>query len=244
MRRYLTAKQSGNLPKGWSPAKLEEKIQAEYDIIEKALRENTDLFNTGGMVYANNGAFITAASKGTDRRLAMLTDGEYVVREPYAKKYGGILNAINTGHFDRGGAPQYLANGGIVGAKYYTGGGMTSGGSGVPGVSNSVQTVNGQITVDKQVGGLIKSLTDNVGEIVGGLTLQAGGLVKQYAEQLEKFNVGGHVDITSNINHNVQHYGAGGGVSKEAAIQEANNMIAQNLFKQTDGAMGSNGTVS
>lgn len=245
MKRYLGIKRGNyGLPKGWTEEKLNEAIEKEYSIIEQALSESSSLFNSGGIVYANNGAFISAASKGSDRQLAMLTEGEYVVSKPYAAKYGGLLNAINTGHFDRGGAPQYLANGGIVGAKYYSGGGMASGGSGVPGVSsNSIQTVNGQITVDKQVGGLIKSLTDHVGEIVGGLTLQAGGLVKQYAEQLEKFNVGGHVDITSNINHNVQHYGLGGAVNNDVAIKEANNIIAQNLFKQTDGAAGSNGSI-
>ena len=52
--------------------------------------------------------------KGTDTVPAMLTPGEFVVNKSATEKHGGLLNAINTGNFAKGGKVSYYATGGLV----------------------------------------------------------------------------------------------------------------------------------
>jgi len=90
---------------------------------EKTKLKTAQTKSRGGLIYANNGAFIDAKPKGKDTNIAMLADGEFVVNDEAAKKNLPVLQAINDGHFNRGGIVSYLANGGIVGPKYYATGG-------------------------------------------------------------------------------------------------------------------------
>jgi TP901 family phage tail tape measure protein len=89
-------------------------------------------YSKGGLVYANNGAFINANNGTTDDTPAMLTKGEFVINRQATKKHMPLLNAINSGHLNRGGIVNYLANGGIVGPQY-----LAAGGRSMASISNS-----------------------------------------------------------------------------------------------------------
>ena len=73
----------------------------------------------GGVVYASNGALITARSSGSDTVPAMLSEGEFVVNRQSSQKHAPLLQAINSGHYDHGGMVNYLNNGGIATTKYF-----------------------------------------------------------------------------------------------------------------------------
>lgn len=99
------------------------------------------MYASGGLVYANNGALVPSLAQGTDTVPAMLTPGEFVVNRESSQQHMPLLNAINSGHFNRGGIVNYLANGGIVAPKYYAEAGLVSGGSGGgSGVSNDISS--------------------------------------------------------------------------------------------------------
>jgi curved DNA-binding protein CbpA len=87
-------------------------------------------FNKGGIVYANNGALISAKQRGSDTVPAMLTPGEFVVNRQAAQHHMPVLQAINSGHMNHGGIVKYLAQGGAVAPKYYAAAGMVSQGGG------------------------------------------------------------------------------------------------------------------
>jgi TP901 family phage tail tape measure protein len=97
--------------------------------------------SNGGLIYASNGALMSAQSKGTDNVPAMLTSGEFVVNRSAAMKHMPLLNAINSGHYTAGGIVNYLASGGMVAPRYYAGAGPVNG---MSGVSNSVNSIGGQ----------------------------------------------------------------------------------------------------
>ena len=63
---------------------------------------------TGGLIYANNGAFMP---KGKDKVPAMLTPGEFVVNSEATQKNLSLLQDINNGSI------QYASNGALIGAK-------------------------------------------------------------------------------------------------------------------------------
>lgn len=79
----------------------------------------------GGIVYASNGALIDA-QQGTDRVPAMLTPGEFVVNRQSAQRHMPVLNAINSGHYARGGVVQYLSGGGAVQPAYLANGSIVN----------------------------------------------------------------------------------------------------------------------
>ncbi|MEV7761815.1 hypothetical protein [Curtobacterium flaccumfaciens] len=65
---------------------------------------------SGGPVYG-------PGTGTSDSIPAMLSNGEYVIREKSVRKYGtGILDRINSGHYANGGLVQKFASGGAVGA--------------------------------------------------------------------------------------------------------------------------------
>jgi len=68
----------------------------------------------GGIVYASNGALISALKKGTDTVPAMLTPGEFVINRQAAQQHMPVLQAINSGAYSQGGVVKYLAAGGPV----------------------------------------------------------------------------------------------------------------------------------
>ena len=65
----------------------------------------------GGVVYANDGALVGFQSRGTDTIPAMLTPGEFVVNRRSAQSNLPLLQAINSGLYNRGGKVSYLAGG-------------------------------------------------------------------------------------------------------------------------------------
>ncbi|MEP9347871.1 tape measure protein [Xanthobacter sp. KR7-225] len=78
------------------------------------------LFSTGGTVQAATGGSIRGPGSGTSDSIpAMLSNGEYVVNAAMAKKYGPLLQAINSGNFR---LPAF-ATGGPVGRPSYGGSG-------------------------------------------------------------------------------------------------------------------------
>jgi len=87
--------------------------------------------NSGGLIYANNGAITPHLSRGTDTVPAMLTPGEFVINREASQKHMPILQAINNGYFNRGGIVNYLANGGAVMPQYSANGGPAKTGGGV-----------------------------------------------------------------------------------------------------------------
>ena len=125
-------------------------------------RYDAATYNSGGLVYANNGALVPSLAQGSDTVPAMLTPGEFVVNRESSQQHMPLLNAINSGHFNRGGIVNYLANGGIVAPKYYANAGpVTGGSSGSSGVSNdissSISTAVGQ-AMNQAVGQLSTAL--------------------------------------------------------------------------------------
>lgn len=133
-------------------------------------------FNKGGIVYANNGALIAAQTKGPDTVPAMLTPGEFVVNRRASQSNLPILQAINSGHFDRGGLVNYLANGGIVAPRYYANAGMVSGGGGVSNGGGALDSIMGQISALKDAFGSIKDVVPSLEGVANSLNtgLQSG----------------------------------------------------------------------
>jgi hypothetical protein len=68
----------------------------------------------GGVVYANDGALVGFQSRGTDTIPAMLTPGEFVVNRRSAQNNLPLLQAINSGLYNKGGKVSYLARGGAI----------------------------------------------------------------------------------------------------------------------------------
>ena len=85
--------------------------------------------SSGGIIYAANGALMSAQAKGTDTVPAMLTPGEFVVNRESTKQYLPLLKSINSGNYASGGLTKYMAQGGVVTPQYKAVGGETSGGS-------------------------------------------------------------------------------------------------------------------
>jgi hypothetical protein len=68
--------------------------------------------------------------KGTDTVPAMLTPGEFVINRESSAKYRPVLEAINSGNYNRGGIVNYLNNGGLISPNYYKNGGEARGSRG------------------------------------------------------------------------------------------------------------------
>ena len=85
--------------------------------------------SSGGIIYAANGALMSAQAKGTDTVPAMLTPGEFVVNRESTQQYLPLLKSINSGNYASGGLTKYMAQGGVVTPQYKAVGGETSGGS-------------------------------------------------------------------------------------------------------------------
>ncbi len=77
---------------------------AEQQIFTSAI----SMFSGGGAVHAATGGAITGAGSGTSDSIpAMLSNGEYVINAASTKKYGSLLDSINSGtmsHYATGGA--------------------------------------------------------------------------------------------------------------------------------------------
>lgn len=88
--------------------------------------------NTVG-IFKATGGYISGSGTGTsDSVPAMLSNGEYVIRERSVKKYGtGFLDRVNRGHYASGGLVQRYATGGRVQFNYNRAAGQYDGLGGV-----------------------------------------------------------------------------------------------------------------
>jgi TP901 family phage tail tape measure protein len=146
--------------------------------------------SSGGLIYANNGALIGAS--GTDNVPAMLTPGEFVVNRESSQKHMPILNAINSGHFNRGGIVNYLANGGIAGPKYLAAGGTSQLAQLAP-ISNAGQTLKQTASSSGGVSNNVSIDTANIASSIQDAVTNAIGQFNEYTEQIganftEQFN--------------------------------------------------------
>jgi hypothetical protein len=172
--------------------------------------------SSGGLIYANNGALMKAS--GTDNVPAMLTEGEFVINKKDSKKHMPLLNAINSGYFNRGGIVNYLANGGIAGPQYLAAGGLgsisnsnisilpellnklsnmgmnSSGGtSQLAPISNVVQTLKQTASSSGGVSNNVSIDTANIASSIQDAVTNAIGQFNEYTEQIganftEQFN--------------------------------------------------------
>jgi len=110
-------------------------------------------YSSGGIVYASNGTLVNFRPKGTDTVPAMLTPGEFVINRESTQKYKPVLDAINSGNYNRGGIVNYLNQGGYI-PEYKFLGGMT-GGSNV---------IGKPFDFTKYLNGLVGSITSGITE--------------------------------------------------------------------------------
>lgn len=166
--------------------------------------------NGGGLIYADNEALLDIQQRGADDQPTMLSRGEFVVKRPMAQKHMSTLQAINNGHYNRGGLIQYLNNGGVVGPKYYQNGGMINNpsisGSSGNGVNNTVSSSPPEwlSTLDEKVNKLSSSLQESLGTMFSNLDNVANKL-NTVSQELPR-----EMSITSNVNKNVNLNGISG----------------------------------
>jgi hypothetical protein len=188
----------------------------EEDLDRK--KKNAQPKSLGGLIYASNGALISAKKSGTDRHLAMLSDNEYVVNNKDSLKHRGLLDAINSGNYSRGGIVNYMANGGVVGAKYYQKAGLVdhsgnvpSGGSGVS--NNSQMSADALSSVVDKFGEHVNNMTPAIsqfGEHVGQVSpalMSFGGMVGTFGGHVEAMSAGGTVVHTHSVENNHRFIG-------------------------------------
>jgi len=135
--------------------------------------------SSGGIIYASNGA-LAGITQGTDTVPAMLTPGEFVVNREASQRHMPILQAINSGHFNRGGIINYLANGGIVAPRYYAGAGPV------------LPTGRAQ----QQAGGVSTNIGADIGAVISEALNSAVGQFNEFAS-----------NITTGIQQSMEQYG-------------------------------------
>jgi TP901 family phage tail tape measure protein len=207
--------------------------------------------SSGGLIYANNGAFIGAAS-GTDTVPAMLTPGEFVINREASQKHMPLLDAINSGHFNRGGIVNYLANGGIVAPKYYAGGGEAALRTG--GVHNSGANMSGSADAlnagFSQFNEAVASMQESINKY-NEISQTMNQSMNQFSESTQTFrssteSYGLSVSdmprtLDANVNAVVQTHHTGLGEVGERIVQDSSaraqstsRHIAQNTVNQYD----------
>ena len=141
--------------------------QNAFEIISKTKPNAQEIkkirgYADGGIIYANNG-LLASMRRGIDTELIGAAPGEFMVNREAARANMPILQAINSGHFNRGGIVQYLAKGGIVAPRYYAEGGAV-GNVGVSSNNGVLSDMMGQINSLKDaigsMGNVVKSLDD------------------------------------------------------------------------------------
>ena len=104
-------------------------------LVDAPILDQPQRFQTGGVVYANNGMQVPQSMKqGTDTVPAMLTPGEFVVNAKAARKNRGLLHSINN---SSGSGRTYTKNG----VLYANGGEGNVGAGGVEKPPKSPQQV-------------------------------------------------------------------------------------------------------
>jgi hypothetical protein len=110
-------------------------------------------YKQGGVVYASNGTLVNFQPRGTDTVPAMLTPGEFVINRASTQKYKPVLEAINNGHYNRGGIVNYLKQGGYIAPKYFETAGPV-------GSSNPAQSFD----FTRYMNGLVGSLASSISQ--------------------------------------------------------------------------------
>lgn len=147
----------------------------------------------GGIIYANNGALVSAQSRGTDTVPAMLTPGEFVINRVATEQNRPLLEAINSGQFNSGGLVNYLARGGYVTPQRLQNGGQAQ------------QVVQQTQSVSSGVNNVSMERPSWVDEVinafnsVGPAIMEASSSIGLSAEQLAN-SVPSSVDINQNVN--------------------------------------------
>ena len=168
----------------YKAAEKEKQIQNVPKSVDGAMT-----YASGGLVYANNGALVPSLSQGTDTVPAMLTEGEFVINKKDSKKHMPLLNAINSGRFNRGGIVNYLANGGMAGPQYFAAGGTSQ----LAPISNAGQTLKQTASSSGGVSNNVSIDTANIASSIQDAVTNAIGQFNEYTEQIganftEQFN--------------------------------------------------------
>jgi hypothetical protein len=196
-------------------------------------RHEASHHNTGGLIYANNGALAQAAS-GTDNVPAMLTPGEFVVNRESSQKHMPLLNAINSGHFNRGGIVNYLANGGVVAPKYYADGGqqLSNAIKQAPGVSNNSSNIGDiESALNKIVQSMSSSLEDKISQI-NQLNQNMTGFIDNFGSQSQSL-VDGLKSSTTNLGSYADKLST---VSLPDSIKLTGNVTSEHRFNGAEAA--------
>jgi TP901 family phage tail tape measure protein len=196
-------------------------------------RHEASHHNTGGLIYANNGALAQAAS-GTDNVPAMLTPGEFVVNRESSQKHMPLLNAINSGHFNRGGIVNYLANGGVVAPKYYADGGqqLSNAIKQAPGVSNNSSNIGDiESALNKIVQSMSSSLEDKISQI-NQLNANMTGFIDNFGSQSQSL-VDGLKSSTTNLGSYADKLST---VSLPDSIKLTGNVTSEHRFNGAEAA--------
>jgi uncharacterized protein YjgD (DUF1641 family) len=167
--------------------------------------------NVGGIVYANNGALISAQNQGTDSVPAMLTPGEFVVNRNMAQKHMPILHAINKGYYNQGGMVQYLNNGGVVSPKYYSAGSVnplsatremsTSRSSGGVNTNGSSSSAPGWLSeLDNKVNSLSSAINEGLQNMFSNLSNVANQLTNVAQELPREMSINSNISKTLSVN--------------------------------------------
>jgi hypothetical protein len=218
----------------------------EEDLDRK--KKNVQRKSLGGLIYASNGALISAKKSGTDRHLAMLSDNEYVVNNKDSSRHRGLLDAINSGNYNsRGSIVNYMANGGVVGAKYYNKAGLVdhsgnvpSGGSGVS-YNSQMSQMSADVfssVVEKfgqhvsKIEPAMSKFGENVSQITPALT-SFGGDVGAFGGYIDEFKQGGTVVHTHNLDHNHRFMGGESINNVLNTMGDGIKIAADNSMQQT-----------
>jgi len=97
-------------------------LKAAESQIFTAIASSSSFFSAGGAVghFADGGAISGAGTGTSDSIPAMLSNGEYVINATSTKKYGSLLEAINSGRMS------HFASGGAVGSVAPSSGGSST----------------------------------------------------------------------------------------------------------------------
>ena len=205
-------------------------------------------YQKGGMVYASNGALISALKKGTDTVPAMLTPGEFVVNRQATQQHMPVLQAINSGAYNQGGVVKYLAEGGMVSPSYYKQGGVANGDGGMMAAfagmdMSAIKELASSLADLKDTFGSLENIKD-LGNNLQSAVSNMGATVNSFGEHIS--NIPGQVlhNVTANVTQHVTGLGEAGRdilgqATSNANVISQNNVarVVHNLHTNSEGAI-------
>jgi TP901 family phage tail tape measure protein len=233
---------------------------------QKLLRQLVRFYGyaNGGIVNANNGVLIEAQNRGgrTDNLLAGLTTGEFVTNVAATSKHRPLLEAINR---SRGGPIEpmrYMANGGFVAPRYYSGGsavgptgtvqqnnnngGVSNGGSGSS-LIEALATHQTNLADFKEAVSALGSYMDSFNQSAttfGGASESINSSISKFGESAEVVsNLPSSIAFTHAGEHNVKIQGAQALSAMDETMRGLiNDSMRQSLsnlnINSFDGALG------